>query len=126
MSARVLVVDDEAGVRAIVRETLKRAGFQVATACNGVEALGLIVDDATFDAVLLDLAMPHMDGVEAFRLIRLRQPELPIVLTSGCSPHDAAGRMGHEDLARFVQKPFMPAVLVQTMLDAVGQRRQPM
>jgi two-component system, cell cycle sensor histidine kinase and response regulator CckA len=126
VSGRVLVVDDEAGVRAIARETLKRAGFQVTTASSGVEALGLLIDDSTFDAVLLDMTMPDMNGIEAFRLIKEHQPELPIVLTSGYSAHDAVGRIGEDRLAGFVQKPFLPATLVQTMLDAVGRRRHPL
>ena len=122
-SARVLVVDDEAGVRAIARESLKRAGFQVTTANDGVEALEVLNDDTTFDAVLLDMTMPHMSGVEALRLIKQRQPALPVVLTSGYSAQEAVGRVGSNGIAGFIQKPFMPAALVQTMLDAVGQRR---
>ena len=123
-NVRVLVVDDEAGVRAIARESLKRAGFQVTTANDGVEALDVLREDPSFDAVLLDMTMPHMSGVEALRLIKQRQPALPVVLTSGYSAQEAVGRVGSDGLAGFIQKPFMPMALVQTMLDAIGQGRR--
>jgi CheY-like chemotaxis protein len=122
--ARVLVVDDEAGVRTIARESLRRAGFEVTTASDGAEAIEMLAGGASFDAVLLDMTMPRMGGVEAFRLIKARQPELPIVLTSGYSAQEAVGRFDKERIAGFIQKPFMPAALVQTMLDAVGQRKK--
>ncbi len=122
--ARVLVVDDEAGVRTIARESLKRAGFVVTTVNDGAEAVELLATDTSFDAVLLDMTMPRMNGVEAFRLIKEHQPNLPVVLTSGYSEQEAVTRFGNDGIAGFIQKPFMPAALVQTMLDAVGQRNR--
>jgi CheY-like chemotaxis protein len=121
--ARVLVVDDEAGVRAVARETLKRAGFEVVTANDGLDAIELLAHDSAFQGVLLDVTMPRMSGVEVFRLIKARQPNLPVVLTSGYSAQDATTRFGSDGVAAFIQKPFMPAALVRTMLDAVGSRR---
>ncbi|HEX5107847.1 MAG TPA: response regulator [Vicinamibacterales bacterium] len=120
---RVLVVDDEAGVRTIARESLRRAGFEVTTASDGAEALEVIAREAAFDAVLLDMTMPRMGGVETFRLIKARQPDLPIVLTSGYSAQEAVGRFDKDPIAGFIQKPFMPAALVKTMLEAAGQRK---
>jgi len=122
--ARVLVVDDEAGVRTIARESLRRAGFEVTTASDGAEAIEVLSGSAGFDAVLLDMTMPRMGGVEAFRLIKAQQPELPIVLTSGYSAQEAVGRFDKDRIAGFIQKPFMPAALVKAMLEAVGQRKK--
>jgi PAS domain S-box-containing protein len=122
--ARVLVVDDEAGVRTVARESLKRAGFEVVTANDGVEALEVLEQqEGRFDAVLLDLTMPRMSGVEAFSLIKGRHPQLHVVLTSGYSAHDVSARCGSDDIAGFVQKPFMPAVLVRTMLEVLTPRQ---
>ena len=122
--ARVLVVDDEAGVRTVARESLKRAGFEVVTANDGVEALEVLdAQQGRFDAVLLDLTMPRMSGVEAFSLIKGRYPHLHVVLTSGYSAHDVSARCGSDDIAGFVQKPFLPAVLVRTMLEVLAPRR---
>jgi CheY-like chemotaxis protein len=117
---RVLVVDDEPGVRTIARESLKRAGFEVVTANDGAEAVDLLAADDAFDAVLLDMTMPRMNGVEAFRRIRKIRPTLPVVLTSGYSAQDAGGRLESNDIAGFIQKPFMPSALVRTMIEAVS------
>jgi CheY-like chemotaxis protein len=122
MGARVLVVDDEAGVRAIARASLKRAGFEVTTANDGAEAVAMLDEDAAFDAVLLDMTMPRLNGAETFRQIKDRQPSLPVVLTSGYSAQDAVGRIASDGIAGFIQKPFMPATLVRTMLEAIGRR----
>jgi PAS domain S-box-containing protein len=122
--ARVLVVDDEAGVRTVARESLKRAGFEVVTANDGIEALEILdQEEGRFDAVLLDLTMPRMSGVEAFSLMKGRHPQLHVVLTSGYSAHDVSARCGSNDIAGFVQKPFMPAALVRTMLEVLTPRQ---
>jgi PAS domain S-box-containing protein len=120
--ARVLIVDDEAGVRTIARESLKRSGFEVVTANDGPEAIDILTVDKRFDVVLLDMTMPRMTGAECFRLINELQPDLPVVLTSGYSAQDAVGRFGSDGIAGFIQKPFMPAALVKTMHDAISQR----
>ena len=84
----------------------------------------MLTSGAGFDAVLLDMTMPRMGGVEAFRLIKEQQPGLPVVLTSGYSVQETVGRFGKDGIAGFIQKPFMPAALVKTMLDAIGQRKK--
>jgi PAS domain S-box-containing protein len=119
--ARVLVVDDEPGVRTIARESLRRAGFDVTTVNDGAEAIDLLTTDRDFQVVLLDMTMPRMNGTEAFRLIKELQPDLPVVLTSGYSAQDAVGRFGNDGIAGFIQKPFMPAALVKAMHDAISQ-----
>jgi CheY-like chemotaxis protein len=111
-------VDDEAGVRTIARESLKRAGFHVTTANDGAEAVDMFGAGSEFDVVLLDMTMPRMNGLETFRRIKERQPALPIVLTSGYSAQEATARFD-DGIAGFIQKPFMPSALVRTMLDAV-------
>ena len=118
-NARVLVVDDEDSVRAIARESLKRAGFEVATANDGASALGA-VSDVEFDAVLLDMTMPGISGVDVFRGIKRMRPDLPIVVTSGYSRQQMAARFGSDDVDGFIQKPFLPAALVEAMRAAVN------
>jgi len=122
--ARVLVVDDEPGVRTIARESLRRAGFEVTTVNDGAEAIDLLSTDKDFQVVLLDMTMPRMNGTEAFRLIKELQPDLPVVLTSGYSAQEAVGRFGNDGIAGFIQKPFMPAALVKAMHDAISRGRR--
>jgi CheY-like chemotaxis protein len=120
-NARVLVVDDEASVRIIAQESLKRAGFGVATAHDGASAVEL-VRTRRFDAVLLDLTMPGMSGVDVFLAMKGLCPDLPIVLTSGYSRQQATARFGGRDVDAFIQKPFLPSALVQTLQAAVCAR----
>ena len=119
--ARILVVDDEAGVRAIARETLTRAGFTVVVAEDGAAALDHFSADGTaIDAVLLDMTMPGLSGIETLRAIRTMVRNLPVVLTSGYSEQDAAARCNGEVIAGFIQKPFGPSALVAKINDALA------
>ena len=121
--ARVLVVDDEPSVRTIAREALTRAGFTVVTASDGEEALErLRAEGAAVDAVLLDMTMPGLTGVETLRAIHQIVSDLPVVLTSGYSEQEAADRCGRETMFAFIQKPFAPSSLVAKMSDAVDAR----
>jgi PAS domain S-box-containing protein len=119
--ARILVVDDEPSVRTIARETLTRAGFTVVTASDGEEALKHFRSDGTaIDAVLLDMTMPGLNGIETLRAIHAIVRGLPIVLTSGYSEQEATDRCGKEAVAGFIQKPFAPSALVAKINDALA------
>jgi two-component system, OmpR family, KDP operon response regulator KdpE len=78
--SRVLVVDDEAGIRKVVRDGFERAGHEVETAVDGEEALGLL-EQGEFDLVVTDLAMPRRGGLELVREIRRGSPVPILVLT---------------------------------------------
>jgi CheY-like chemotaxis protein len=79
---RVLFVDDDLDTREAARIELDVAGFKVATAANGVEALALF-DALGFDVVVTDIFMPEEDGIELIQDLRRRCPVLPIVAISG-------------------------------------------
>jgi two-component system, OmpR family, KDP operon response regulator KdpE len=76
--SRVLVVDDEAGLRKVVRDALEQAGHEVETAADGDEALAIATERA-FDLVVTDLAMPRRDGLELVRELR-RSSKVPILV----------------------------------------------
>lgn len=78
--SRILVVDDEPGIRKVVRDGLERAGYEVETAVDGDEALGCL-EEREFDLVVTDLAMPRKGGVELVREIRRTSPVPVLVLT---------------------------------------------
>jgi len=81
MKGKLLIVDDESAIRWALRKTLQGMGFEIAEAESGAEAVAL-VRTVRFDAVLMDIAMPGMNGVEACREIRKRLPTLGIVMLS--------------------------------------------
>ena len=103
---RVLVVDDEEAVRTILDMILKRAGYETVLAGNGLEGLRRIEAGESFGAVVLDMTMPVMDGVEAFARIRNIHPEMPVLLISGFARSPEASRLSNEPGTLFLAKPF--------------------
>jgi len=80
-SGKVLIVDDEPAIRWVLRKTLKAMGFEIEEAESGSEAVAL-TRTLRFDAVLMDVSMPGMSGIEACREIRRRFPLLGVVMLS--------------------------------------------
>jgi CheY-like chemotaxis protein len=103
----LLLADDEEGVRYVVRKMLEKQGYRVITARDGKEAVELFAaQESEIDLVLLDMAMPRMNGEEAFQeMIKIR-PELKVILCSGYNEQEATHRFRNGELAGFIQKPF--------------------
>jgi CheY-like chemotaxis protein len=89
ISSRLLVVDDEESVLEVLAEHLEHEGFGVITAANGTEALALLGAGTTVDALVTDLSMPGMDGLELIRAAQERRPGLPAVLLTGYAGEDS-------------------------------------
>jgi two-component system cell cycle sensor histidine kinase/response regulator CckA len=104
---RVLVVDDEDIVRNAARHILERLGFSVEVAVDGKDALELLARRPTPPTlVLLDLSMPRLNGIECYRALRARYPDLPVILTSGFSQDETIEALAAEAPPRFLQKPL--------------------
>jgi CheY-like chemotaxis protein len=107
--ARVLVVDDDASVRALVRDVLELEGHVVELAVDGYAALRAVAAERP-DAVVLDVVMPGMDGHEV--LARLRATtggrELPVVLLTAAADDATAWRAWAGGADRLLAKPFEP------------------
>lgn len=80
----VLIVDDEPLVRNALRRTLQPHGYSVVEACDGPSGLAIIGDRADLRAVILDIEMPGMTGLEVLAQIRASRPALPVLLSSSC------------------------------------------
>ena len=87
--ARLLVVDDEEGVRSFLCDALSLVGHEVTPASGGAEAVALLARQA-FTGVLTDLRMPRVDGMEVLRAAREHQPEAPVVVLTAHGSVDAA------------------------------------
>jgi two-component system, cell cycle sensor histidine kinase and response regulator CckA len=106
-SQRVLVVDDEQGLRDLVCRTLRAEGFSTLEAGHGAEALELIENAPTpIDLVVTDVVMPGMDGRELGRRLAQRWPNLPILYISAYDVNDIFRRGSPRNSAPFLQKPF--------------------
>ena len=121
---RILVVDDESAIRRALRPPLLELGFQVAEASRGEEALQLL-RSGTYDAVLLDVNMPGLGGIETLRRIRGFAPRLPILMLT---VRDQEGEkvealdLGADD---YVTKPFSTRELIARIRAAVRRVRAP-
>jgi DNA-binding response OmpR family regulator len=110
---RILVVDDQREILDITATVLSGAGYEVATAASGGEALAQVGREV-FDLVLLDINMPEMDGWETLRLLRADEPPqpLPVVMFSVKGELTDKVRSLKEGASGYITKPFVVDELV--------------
>jgi two-component system OmpR family response regulator len=109
--AHILIVDDDPRVRSLETAVLHAHGFTSAQCSSGLEALR-VLDETCFDAVLLDIRMPGIDGWEVLRLLRERDYDGPVLIVSADATEDEASTRGADGMLR---KPFTIAELVGTL-----------
>ncbi len=102
---KLLLVDDEEEFATSSSQALNRRGFEVSIALNGVTALEM-VDMQIFDAVILDVKMPDIDGIEVFNQIRKKSPNLPVLILTGHSSFDDAFQTAKDGVAEYLSKPI--------------------
>ena len=106
--ARILVVDDAAFMRMMLKDILTKGGFEIAgEAADGVEAVAKY-NELKPDLVTLDITMPVMDGLEALKQIKTKHPNIKVVMASAAGQKSKvidALKYGADD---FLQKPFEP------------------
>jgi CheY-like chemotaxis protein len=123
ISGVILLVDDEPGVREVAGRMLATAGFEVAIAASGAEAVDIVREaPERIACVLLDLTMPQMDGEETLVRLRAVRGDLPVVISSGYSEQEIVRRFAGRNLTGFIQKPYVRAQLV-SVLSHVASRR---
>jgi CheY-like chemotaxis protein len=120
-SFHVLVVDDDPGLNRLVAAIIRSAGYQVTTANGGIEGLDL-VDNQEFDAVILDLLMPELDGRGFYRELRARGRSAPVLIVSAYGARAAQQELGAE---ASLTKPFDPEVLLRTLARLLNQPSTP-
>lgn len=119
LQKRILVVDDQFGIRVLLQEVLEREGYVVHPAVCGAEALALLREHAP-DLVLLDMKIPGMDGLEILTRIRRLVPTQPVIMMTAYGELDlvkeasALGAIGH------FTKPFDIDELRKSIAQALG------
>lgn len=119
---RVLIVDDEASMRFVLSKQLKRAGYETATAANGDAAIQA-AGSGSFDAIVLDVVMPGMDGFEVCRQLKAdpRTADVPVVFLSASSNGEFRRRAFSVGAADFLAKPYQ-IELLPVYLEAILRR----
>ena len=121
MTEKVLLVDDEKDYLETLGERMRARDMDVTTAMSAKDALTKVGDEA-YDAVILDLMMPEMDGLEALKALKEKRPELQIILLTGHATVEKgieAMKMGAMD---FVEKPADLAVLTEKIKKAQAKK----
>jgi PAS domain S-box-containing protein len=121
----ILVIDDETSVREITAQQLRRMGFDVRIAADGLSGLAMLqtgIPELT--AILMDLTMPGLSSNALFAEIRTLAPAIPVVLMSGYSPAEAQQQCDALDIAGFLQKPFQLQTLRTVLASALAMQEQ--
>jgi PAS domain S-box-containing protein len=121
-SETVLLVEDEASVRAVARRILERAGYSVVEAKSSTEAVKLFSEHReSINLLLTDMVMPEMGGRELAERLRVENPSLPAVFMSGYTEDVVIrqGTAGQGNGALFIQKPFTTRALTEKLREAL-------
>jgi two-component system, cell cycle sensor histidine kinase and response regulator CckA len=117
----ILLVEDEAMVRAVAERALARQGYKVVTATNGEEGLEMLeAAEEPIDLVNSDVVMPTMDGPTMARAAREKRPDLPIIFMSGYAEEQLRNSINLENIG-FLPKPFSVQQIGQAAREALAE-----
>lgn len=102
---RLLIVDDQQGIRLLLNEVLKKEGYVTYLAANGAEALRY-AEEESIDCVLLDMKIPGMDGIEILKCLKEKWPELPVFMMTAYGELDVVQEALELGAIRYFTKPF--------------------
>lgn len=119
---RILVIDDEKGIRAFLKNLLDRWGYEVKEASDGRQALDRLREEY-FDLLILDIVMPIMDGWEVLRAVKSNlKMDVPVIVLSGKSDETDDMIKGYDLGAEYyMTKPFTPSQLLYGIRLALGE-----
>ena len=122
----ILVIDDEAAVRWVIKAVLSYRGYRIVEAANGEEAVRKFRQGpGEFDLILLDMHMPGLDGWETLTQLRAVDSQRPVILLSGVRIEEQAARLARERSVTFLAKPFDNQELTRLVRRTLDARRSP-
>ncbi len=104
-ATRVLVVDDEKGLRDMLSYTLRRRGFEVSVAEDGKQGVAA-ARAADFDVVICDVMMPGMNGVDVLEILKRERPEVEVIMVTGFPSDETAARSAELGAFGYLAKPY--------------------
>ena len=119
MKTNVLVVDDDNHMRIALKESLVRAGYNVALAEDGKMAM-VEIDRKPYDLVITDVKMPHLGGIDLLKAIKETSPLMPVILMTGYGTVQDAVKVIKEGAYDYIQKPFNTDTLYSVVRRALG------
>ena len=122
MPARILLIDDDAGIRESMRMPLEYEGYEYSSSASAEEGIAAIQRDSP-DIVFLDIKMPGMDGLEALTRIRAIDDSLPVVMISAHGSASVGAEATRRGAVDFIEKPFGAERLLVTIRNVLDQRR---
>jgi CheY-like chemotaxis protein len=118
-NTKLLIVDDNEGVRHLVSRWLERAGFVVREAKDGAEAIEKVKEDQPA-IILADIRMPKIDGIELARIIKSDYPDIKIILMTAYSSPQTIAQARREGVDDYLEKPFTKDQVERITLEALG------
>jgi two-component system, cell cycle sensor histidine kinase and response regulator CckA len=122
-SETILYVEDEEFIRDIVRLTFESNGYKVYTAPDGITAIQLYSTHLQdIDLVLTDMGLPGMTGMDEYQKLKEINPDVKVIFTSGLIDPDIRDRLIKDGAVGFIQKPFRPGDLLQTIREVLDKK----
>lgn len=119
MARKMLIVDDQKGIRKLLEELFKKEGFEVKVAADGREAIEEVREFVP-DIILMDMKMPNMNGLEASQEILKTHQEIPIILMTAYGEMEVVKKALEIGVKKYITKPFDIVVIRDMVKDTVG------
>lgn len=123
-SVRVLLVEDDEDNRELMTEVLETAGYEVVTAASGAEGLRRL-SEGPMDAVVTDVGMPGMGGLEVARAAKRLAPGLPVVVVTGYAEREDIRNARGREVDAVLVKPVEPDLLTASLAELLKARGEP-
>jgi len=121
MSAHLLIVEDDAEMRDLLRKVLEKEGYRISVAGDGREAIASL-SRKPYDLVVTDMLMPDDGGLELLRAIRQTHPTLPVIIITAFGDWGSYSRALELGAAAFISKPLKMAELIAAIQTALAGR----
>ncbi|MGH9775321.1 MAG: response regulator [Candidatus Acidiferrales bacterium] len=118
---KILVADDDRGIRNLLREVLRKAGYSVATTSDGAAALERL-HKQKFDLLLLDVWMPKKTGLEILAALRENKSRLKVIVMTGDDAPETLLQAVREQAFHYIRKPFEVAAILQMVRDSLARK----